>query len=221
MVLNGELSVSQAIFEAVSGFTTTGLSVVNVTKTSHMILLWRSIMQFLGGVGLAVIMLTSIIGPLGMNLYNAEARSDMLLPNIKSSAKIIVIIYLGYIIGGVVLYFIANMPLFDAINHSIAAVSTGGFSTKAESIGYYNSVSIELITIILMILGTINFSTHLLILKGKFNQVLKIGEIKIFFLLIFIFIPLFTFYTTLPLYTELYRGVRVAFKEKFILTMNI
>ena len=136
-IIKGQLTFSQGIFEAVSGFTTTGLSMVNVLETSDAILLWRSIMQFLGGAGLAVIMLSSIIGPLGIGLYNAEARSDMLVPNIKNSAKTIMLIYSGYILGGIILYYLAGMSMFDSINHSIAAVSTGGFSTKVESIGYY------------------------------------------------------------------------------------
>ena len=81
---------------------------------------------------------------------------------IKKSATVIMIIYTGYIIAG--------MPWFDAVNHSIAAVSTGGFSTKALSIGYYDSVSIEFITTILMILGTINFAAHTVLLKGKAKE---------------------------------------------------
>lgn len=212
-VIKGQLTFSQGIFESVSGFTTTGLSMVNVLESSDTILLWRSIMQFLGGAGLAVIMLSSIIGPLGVGLYNAEARSDMLVPNIKNSAKAIMLIYSGYILGGVILYYLAGMPIFDSINHSIAAVSTGGFSTKVESIGYYNSISIEFITIILMILGTINFGAHLLILRGKFKAFFKIGELRFMFFLFLIFIPLVVFYTTLPIYNSLAKSFRVAIFE--------
>lgn len=212
-VINGQLTFSQSIFESVSGFTTTGLSMVNVLNSSDAILLWRSLMQFLGGAGLAVIMLSSIIGPLGVGLYNAEARSDMLVPNIKNSAKAIMLIYSGYILGGVILYYLVGMTLFDAINHSIAAVSTGGFSTKVESIGYYNSIPIEFITIILMILGTINFGAHLLIIKGKFKAFFKIGELRMMFFLLLIFIPLVTFYTTFPIYKSLSKGFRVAIFE--------
>lgn len=212
-IIKGQLTFSQGIFEAVSGFTTTGLSMVNVLETSDAILLWRSIMQFLGGTGLAVIMLSSIIGPLGIGLYNAEARSDMLVPNIKNSAKTIMLIYSGYILGGIILYYLAGMSMFDSINHSIAAVSTGGFTTKVESIGYYNSISIEFITIILMVLGTINFGAHLLILKGKFKTFFKIGELRFMFFLFLIFIPLVTFYAVLPIYNSLAKSFRVAIFE--------
>ena len=177
-VISGQLNFVQAMFEVVSGYTTTGLSVVDVKETTHMVLLWRSVMQFLGGVGLVVIMLSAIIGPHGVGLYNAEVRSDKLVPNIRKTTKMIMIIYVSYIIGGIILYVLAGMPIFDAINHSIAAVSTGGFSTKYESIGYYNSTTIEFITIILMVLGTINFAAHAILWKGKVKEFLRIGEFK-------------------------------------------
>lgn len=182
-VLTGNYSFSQAIFETTSGFSTTGLSVVDVTKTSHTFLIHRSTMLFVGGVGLVLIMTSAMSDSHGMRLYSAEGHSDKLVPNLMTSARFIVLIYSAYIIAGIILYVIAGMPLFDAINHSIASVSTGGFSTKAESIGYYNSFSIEIITIILMILGTTNFFVHLLLLKGHFKKYFLHCETK---LLIFI-----------------------------------
>lgn len=209
-VISGQLNFVQAVFEAVSGLTTTGLSVVNVEKTSNIFLLWRSVMQFLGGAGLAVIMLSAIIGPNGVGLYNAEARSDRLMPNIKKSTKLIMIIYVGYIIGGIILYILFGMPWFDAVNHSIAAVSTGGFSTKTASIGYYESVSIELITIILMILGTINFAAHAVLLKGKIKNFCRIGEIRFMTLLFFISIPITFYFCTINLFESVSKAWRVA-----------
>lgn len=209
-VFNGQLDFTQAVFEAVSGFTTTGLSVVDVRETSHMMLLWRSIMQFLGGVGLAVIMLSAIIGPLGMGIYNAEGRSDRLVPNVKSSTKFIMVIYCSYIVGGIILYVLCGMPLFDAINHSIGAVSTGGFSTKFESIGYYDSASIELVTIILMILGTINFAAHSVLWKGRVREFFRVGEIKFMWLLFLVTIPLTLFVTTIHMFESFSKSFRVA-----------
>ncbi len=209
-IFSGQLSFTQAIFEAVSGFTTTGLSVVNVEETSNMFLLWRSIMQLMGGAGLVVILLSAIIGPHGDNLYNAEARSDRLVPNAKKTVTMIMKIYLSYILSGIILYSIAGMPIFDAINHSIAAVSTGGFSTKADSIGFYNSVSIELITIILMILGTINFASHMLLWKGKFKDFFRIGETRFMLFFMGILIPFVLYFTTLNLFSSLSKSLRVA-----------
>lgn len=212
-ILSGQLNFTQAIFEAVSGWTTTGLSVVDVTKTSHVFLLWRSIMQFLGGAGLAVVMLSSIIGPHGLGLYNAEGRSDKLLPNIAKSTKLIMTIYTGYVLAGTVLYIIAGMPWFDSINHSIAALSTGGFSTKPESIGAYDSVAIELITIILMLIGTINFAAHYVLLKGEIKKFFKIGEIKFMFFLLSFAIPIVSYFSLSKLFGSTGKVIRVGIFE--------
>ncbi|GAB6099293.1 TrkH family potassium uptake protein [Halanaerocella petrolearia] len=202
-IVAGKLNITQAVFEATSGWTTTGLSVVDVTKTAHIFLLWRSIMQFFGGAGLIVVMLSSVLHPYGFGLYNAEGRSDQLLPHIKRSTKAIMLIYSGYIIGGILLYVIAGMGVFDAINHSIAALSTGGFSTKADSIGHWDSLSIELITWILMLLGTTNFATHFALLKGKFKIVLKNGEVRLLMLLVTIFTPVIGYFSLTEIYTKL------------------
>lgn len=129
-ILSGQLNFTQAIFESVSGWTTTGLSVVDVTKTENIYLFWRSLMQFFGGAGLAVIMLSAIVGPHGLGLYNAEGRSDKLMPNVRKSTKLIMTIYSGYVVAGVILYVLFGMPWFDSVNHSMAALSTGGFSIK-------------------------------------------------------------------------------------------
>ena len=212
-MISQDLSFTQAYFEAVSGWTTTGLSVMDVESTPHIFLIYRSIMQFFGGVGIVLVMLSALSSTFGMRLYNSEGHSDRILPNLIKSSRMILSIYLGYVIAGTILYVIAGMPIFDAINHSIAALSTGGFSTKLESIGFYNNVYIELITIILMILGTISFATHLLLVKRKFKEILKIGEIIFMFLILGITIPLITFVSLKDLYGGLYKGARVALFE--------
>ncbi|MDK2918638.1 MAG: trk/ktr system potassium uptake protein [Candidatus Petromonas sp.] len=212
-IISNQLNFTQAIFEAVSGWTTTGLSVVDVTKTSHLFLLWRSIMQFFGGAGLAVVMLSAIIGPHGLGLYNAEGRSDKLLPNVTKSTKLIMTIYTGYVIAGTLLYIIAGMSWFDAINHSIAAVSTGGFSTKAGSIGEYKNLAIELITIILMILGTINFAAHYVLLKGEIKKFFRIGEVRFMFFLLALLTPIVSFLSLNKLFGNLSQSIRVGFFE--------
>lgn len=209
-MLSGQLNFTQGIFESVSGWTTTGLSVVDVTESSHIFLLWRSLMQFFGGAGLAVVMLSAIIGPHGLGLYEAEGRSDKLLPNVTRSTKVIMAIYSSYVLAGIILYIIAGMDWFGAINHSIAALSTGGFSTEVNSIGAYNSLSIELITMILMIAGTINFAAHFLLLRGKFKKFLKIGEIRFMFFLFSLSIPIVAFISLRGLYGSLSKGIRVA-----------
>lgn len=202
------MNFTNSIFEAVSGITTTGLSVVDVTETPKIYLLWRSIMQFLGGAGLAVIALSSILPMQGMGLYEAEGRTDQLLPHVRKTTSMIVQIYIGYIIAGIILYVLTGMTFFDAVNHSIAAVSTGGFSTVSESIGYWNSLPLELATIVLMIFGTINFATSYTLLKGKYKRFFANGEIKLLFFLIGIFTPLVAFVSLNGLYNSLGESFR-------------
>lgn len=212
-IISGQLTFTQGVFESVSGWTTTGLSVVDVTKTSHMFLMWRSIMQFFGGAGIAVIMLSAIIGPGGLGLYSAEGRTDLLLPNITKSTKLIMTIYSGYIFVGTVLYTVAGMPLFDSINHAIAALSTGGFSTVPKSIGEYDSSVIELITIILMFAGTVNFAAHYIFLKGNIKRFFKLSEIRFMLFMLSVMIPLVAFFSIKPLYYNISKTLRVSIFE--------
>ncbi len=175
-IFAGILNFTQAVFEATSGWTTTGLTVVNVTKVSKLMLVWRSVMQYVGGAGFAIIMVGSIIGPGGFGLYSAEGRTDNILPNIKNSAKMIMVMYLTYAVAGTLGYIAVGMPPFDAFNHSLTALATGGFSTRAGSIGEYNSVPIEFVTIILMFTGTTGFGVHYTLWKRNFKAFLKNGE---------------------------------------------
>jgi len=192
-ILGMGLNFTQATFEAVSGWTTTGLSVVTESETPAVFLLWRSIMQFLGGAGITVIALSAILPVNNLSLYRAEARSDKLLPHVKKSTRLIVKLYSVFIIFGIIAYIILGMEPFSAINHSMAALSTGGFSIYGDSIGHYNSLPIEIITILLMLIGTINFATHYTLIKGEYKKFLKNAEIKVMIWLSIIFLSLYTF----------------------------
>ncbi|MBU1142495.1 MAG: TrkH family potassium uptake protein [Firmicutes bacterium] len=191
-ILTGDYNFTQAIFEATSGYSTTGLTVVNVTSAPKALLLFRSLLQFFGGIGLVLVLTSAISDKFGMRLYSAEGHSDKLMPNLIRSGRTILSIYVGYITIGVIFYVIFGMPIFDAINHAICAVATGGFSTQPMSIGYYNSVPIEIVTIVLMILGGTNFFVHLMLLRGKMKNVFGHVEIKLLGILLLIGIPLFT-----------------------------
>ena len=184
-MLTGEYNFTQAVFECTSGYTTTGLSVVDVSKCPKIFLLYRSVMLFVGGIGLVLVLTCAISDRYGLRLFNAEGHTDKLLPNLKKSARVILSIYSVYIILGIVAYVIAGMPLFDAINHSIAALSTGGFSTQKESLLAYHSIPIDVITDILMLLGGTNFLVHLYLFRGQFKKIWNHCEIKfiVFFLL--------------------------------------
>ena len=192
-------SFSESMFEVVSGFTTTGLSMVDVTTEAHIYLMFRSIMLFFGGVGLVLVMLSVFSDTYGLSLYQAEGHADRLLPNLVKSSRVILAIYLLYITIGTVLYVSFGMQTFDAINHSIAAVSTGGFSTKAESIGAYNSLPIEITTIVLMFLGSTNFFAHLYLLRGKIKEFFKYNEVKVMLIILALIIPVTTL---VSLYTD-------------------
>ncbi|MBN2089108.1 TrkH family potassium uptake protein [candidate division KSB1 bacterium] len=208
-----KLNFTQAVFESVSGWTTTGLSVVDVTKAPKIILLWRSIMQLFGGAGFAIIMLTAIAGPVGPGFSIAEGRSDQLVPNVRQSARLVMSIYLGYILVAILTYWLCGMGVFDAINHAFAALSTGGFSTHPESIGYWNDVNIEAFTIIFMIFGNLNFLTAYMLLRGKIKPIYRNGELRLLAVVIPVsFLILFLLVTRI-VYTPFDKSIRVAIFE--------
>lgn len=209
-VLTGHYSFTQAVFETTSGLSTTGLSVVDVSVTPRIFLIHRSVLLFFGGIGLVLVMTSVLSDVYGMRLYNAEGHADRLLPNLIESARLIIGIYSGYILGGTLLYVVFGMSVFDALNHSIAAVSTGGFSTRAESIGYYHSAAIELVTIVLMLLGSTNFFVHLLLLRGKFRAYLSHCEIKMTFILLAAIVPIMVVLMMGTMYHNIGEGIRAA-----------
>ncbi|MCM2287071.1 MAG: TrkH family potassium uptake protein [Desulfobacula sp.] len=207
------LPYSRAVFESVSGWTTTGLSVVDVSVAGHMVLLWRSIISLAGGAGLAIIMMSAIAGPTGVGISSAEGRSDQLVPHVRQSARLVLIIYTCYAAAGSLAYWAAGMSFFDAINHSFAAVSTGGFSTQPESIGYWNSAAVEAVTLTLMVLGNLSFVTAWFLWRGKFGLVLKNGEVRLQAFLIPLSAAAAFLLTCQALYPQLGKSLRVAVFE--------
>lgn len=210
-----KMSFTHAFFESVSGWTTTGLSVVDVTQSPHLILLWRSIMQLAGGAGFAIIMLAALLGPVGPALTLAEGRTDQLVPHVRQSAKLVLLLYGGYAVAGVTAYVISGMNVFDAINHAFAAISTGGFSTRPESIGHWDSPLAEAVSIPLMVLGNMNFLTAYLLFRGRFKAVSRSGELRLMAILLPVCMLCLLFSVCLPLYATLGKGVRVAVFETF------
>lgn len=207
------LNFTQALFDSVSGWTTTGLSVVDVGAVPRCLLLWRSIMQLAGGAGLAIIMLAVFALPVGAGLYRAEGRTDQLAPHVLASTRLVVLLYSGYALAGIIAYRLAGMNWFDAVNHSFCAVSTGGFSTKAQSIGYWDSPAVEAVTIPLMLLGNMNFLTAYLLVRGKLRPYLKNGEVKTGGVLLLAGIAILFFVGTGTLYPNLDKRLRVAVFE--------
>lgn len=212
-LLSGGLSFTPALFESVSGWTTTGLSVVEVETAPRIILLYRSLLQFAGGAGFAIIMLASLTGPPGLGLMAAEGRADQLVPQVQRSAKMVFGIYIIYNLAGIAALSAAGMGLFDAVNHSLAALSTGGFSTRAESIGAWGSVPVEAVTIALMLLGNLSFLTGYTLLHGRFRAVGRNGEVRLQAYLIPLFAAVLFFFVTRSLYPTLGQSVRTAVFE--------
>ncbi|MCG3133204.1 MAG: Trk system potassium uptake protein TrkG [Planctomycetes bacterium] len=178
------LNFTQAVFESVSGWTTTGLSVVDVTTAPKSVLLWRSIMQFLGGAGMAVALLSAGGGPLGQGFILAEGRGDQLVPNVRRSARLVAWIYGGYAVAGTIAYRLAGMDFFDSVNHTFAAISTGGFSTRPASIGAWDSPAVEAVSIALMLVGSFNFQTVHLALTRRWRAFLGNAEMQATFVLV-------------------------------------
>lgn len=177
-VFSQQLPWFHAMFEAISGWTTTGLSVVDVENIPKMYLMFRSIIQFFGGVGLVLVFFALLSETFGLRLYYAEGHNDRLLPNLKKSARVVMKIYMFYLVLGIVLLALAKMPLFDAINITMTSLSTGGFALTNASIGSYSSATIESIIIVLMLLGATNFAGHLLLFSKKFKQFIATNELK-------------------------------------------
>ena len=172
------LTWTQAVFESVSGWTTTGLSVVDVTRATKIVLLWRSTMQLVGGAGFAIIMLATLVGPTGPGYSEAEGRSEQLVPHVRQSAKLVLMIYGGYTLLILLGYVAVGLGFFDAVNHAFAVVSTGGFSTYSESIGHWDSPGVELVSIVGMLLGQSSFLTAYLAITGNGRAVLRDGEVR-------------------------------------------
>lgn len=207
------LTFTQAVFETTSGLTTTGLSVVDVLDAPRIILLYRSLLQMAGGAGFVIIALSAVAGPVGAGLTAAEGRTEQLAPHVRQSAGIVIRIYLVYNIIGILGLKLAGMGWFDAINHALCAVATGGFSTRPESIGYWDSTVIEVIIMGLMLLGALNFLTAYTLLKGKFNAVRHNGEIRLTIAVLPACALLILVTTTASLYPSLHRATRGALFE--------
>lgn len=189
----GNMNFMQALFESASGWTTTGFTVVDVTAIPHIFLFHRSFMQFCGGMGFVLMMITIIQNKYSMSLYTFEGHNDQLSPSVIKTARTIFILYSSMFAVGTLLYIICGMPLFESVNHCMSALSTGGFSTKAGSIGEYNSVLIEAVTVLIMLLGMTNFAVLVLLTKRKFKQAAKVSELRFTGILLLVVIPLVAF----------------------------
>jgi len=187
------LSFAKAAFEAMSGLTTTGATViVGLDSLPMSILYYRQQLNWLGGMGIVVLAVAVLpmLGIGGMQLYRAETPGPMkdnkLTPRITETAKALWYIYLGLTVACAIAYWGAGMTVFDAIGHSFSTAATGGFSTHDQSIGYFNSPVIETIAVVFMVLGAINFSLHFIAWRSaSIRSYMADEEAKIFFYAVF------------------------------------
>ena len=157
-------------FESMSALTGSGITIYSdVEVLPHSILFFRALQQWIGGLGIIVMVMLFLMGPgaVSSTLYQSEAREDRIKPSIKATLKETIKIYLIYTTFGIVLYLLAGMPFFDSICNTFCIISTGGMSVKNANIGYYNNELIYLITMILMILGATSFLVHFKIIKTR------------------------------------------------------
>ncbi len=164
-----KMTFTDAVFESMSGLTTTGATVLTGLDTlPEAVLFYRQFLQWLGGMGIVVlaVAILPLLGVGGMQLYRAETPGPMkdskLTPRITETAKALWYIYLSLTIGCAVAFYLAGMSWFDAVGHSFSTVAIGGFSTHDASMGYFNSTTIEMITVVFMLLAGMNFSLHFL-----------------------------------------------------------
>jgi trk system potassium uptake protein TrkH len=184
-------TLTNAFFETISGYTTTGASIINdIEALPEGILFWRSLTHWIGGMGIIVlaIAILPLLGIGGMQLFAAEApglNTDKLHPRITDTAKRLWLIYFGYTLAETVLLKLAGMTFFDAINHSLATLSTGGFSTKNTSLAFYNDQPlIQYIVIVFMFLAGSNFVLSYFAFKGKIQKILRDEEFKVYCLFV-------------------------------------
>jgi trk system potassium uptake protein TrkH len=206
---------TNAYFESVSGFTTTGATILSdIESLPRGILLWRSMTQWLGGMGIIVLSIAILpfLGVGGMQLYKAEVPSpvvDKLRPRISDTAKILWKVYVLMTVVEILLLAAGGMPLFEALCHAFCTMPTGGFSTWNTSIAHYRSAYFDVVFIVFMLLAGINFSLHYKMIRGDLRVFGNDPECRVFLALVAIFILL----VTLDIYGPVYGSLTEAFRH--------
>jgi len=223
-ILSGSIpDLTNAFFETMSGFTTTGSSILNdIESLPNGILFWRSMTQWLGGMGIIVLSLAilPIFGIGGMQLFSAEVPgpvADKLSPRIQATAKKLWVIYVLFTFIEIILLWIGGMSLFDAINHSFTTMATGGYSTKQASIAYWTSPFIQYVIIFFMIIAGTNFTVSYLMLTGKFKRAVANEEFKYYLFFIVAFTVII--FTGLLITSEL--GIEQSFRDSLFQVVSI
>ena len=180
-----------AVFESVSGLTTTGASILTeVEPLPRSVLIWRSFSNWIGGMGVLVFVMAVLPLSGGSNMYMMKAESPgpsvgKLVPHVRSTAKILYGIYIGITMLGFFFLLLGGMPVFDAMNAAFATAGTGGFGIKNDSFASYSPYCQVVITIFMILFG-VNFNVYYLLLKKRWKEIWNISEWKIYFGIIFV-----------------------------------
>ncbi|MBD1143597.1 TrkH family potassium uptake protein [Pelagibacterales bacterium SAG-MED33] len=215
-----EMSITDAFFESMSGITTTGSTIIsNLENTPKGILLWRAILQWLGGIGIIVMAITlmPIMNVGGMQLFKISSNdsSEKILPKSKEIALRLIYIYSALTAVCAISYWIFGMGKFDSLTHSMTTIATGGFSNYNQSIGYFNSIYIEISSMIFIILGSIPFIAYIKFLNGNKKIFTNDTQIKSFLKIIILSIIILSFYLVLT------NNENYSFRSIFFNTISI
>lgn len=185
-------NLTDAFFETLSGFTTTGTTILNnIESLPYNLLFWRSMTHWIGGLGIVVIFLALLpmIGGAGYQLFTSESTTptkEKILPRINDTAKILMFVYVVLTVLCTLALLIAGMNIFDAVNHALSIISTGGFSTKQMSIAFFNSPVIEYVTIFFMFFSGVNFMLYYFLIKFNFAKIKKNEEFKYYLIILLV-----------------------------------
>ncbi len=215
-----EMSITDAFFESMSGITTTGSTIIsNLENAPKGILLWRAILQWLGGIGIIVMAITlmPIMNVGGMQLFKISSNdsSEKILPKSKEIALRLIYIYSALTAVCAISYWIFGMGKFDSLTHSMTTIATGGFSNYNQSIGYFNSIYIEISSMIFIILGSIPFIAYIKFLNGNKKIFTNDTQIKSFLKIIILSVIILSFYLVLT------NNENYSFRSIFFNTISI
>ena len=209
------LSFINSFFESMSGLTTTGATIIqNLDNTSKSILLWRAMLQWLGGIGIIVIAIAifPILKIGGMQLFQTEfsSKEEKVLPRTTTIASGIGLVYLVLTILCGFLLYATGLELFDSIAHAMTIIATGGFSTKDMSIGHFDSVYTEIVTIFFMIVSSLPFILFFQAIRGKTFDLLKNAQVHFFLVLVFVTTIIVTFWLKRYYEVDFFQSLRIA-----------
>ena len=209
------LNFIDSFFESMSGITTTGATVIkNLDETSRSILIWRAMLQWLGGIGIIVIAIAvfPILKVGGMQLFKTEfsSKDEKVLPRTVTIATGIGSVYIILTFLCFLCLFLAGMGIFDSFAHSMTIIATGGFSTKNMSIGFFNSAYIELVTIFFMLISALPFLLLFQFSKGKFSELFKNSQVRFFFSVVLLLTLTTTFWLKTYYEVNFFQALRIA-----------